>query len=133
MQNKRNILLTKEIPNTKYTHLQVGLSHSHGGVNYFDNTIQKAGYYLHFRPMQIDKSEQGYEICSFALFDKPELCYKINIYNKYRKSKKTEEELWKIAEDNMQEIFEAWETLTPTNVWKVINRIYNKYINKGDC
>lgn len=132
MQNKRNILLTKEIPNTKYTHLQVGLTHSHGGVSYFDNTIQKAGYYLHFRPITIE-GKDGYGIVSFCLFDKPELSYKINIYNKYRKSKKTEEELWKIAEDNMQEIFEAWETLTPTNVYKVIARIYNKYLDKGDC
>ena len=132
MENKRNIVLTKEIPNTKYTHLQIGLSHSHGGTNYFDNTIQKAGYYLHFRPITIEDKD-GYGIVSFCLFDKPELSYKINIYNKYRKSKKTLEELWKIAEDNMQEIFEAWETLIPTNVYKVVARIYNKYLDKGDC
>ena len=31
--------LTKEIPNTKYNMVEISLTHSHGGVNYFDNSL----------------------------------------------------------------------------------------------
>lgn len=125
--------LTKEIPDTKYNKVEISLTHSHGGVNYFDNSLNKAGYYLHFRPMTVSKSEQGYETYSFALFDKPEYSYKINIYNKYRLNKKKMEELWKIVENNIDKIFEVWETLTPMNVYKLLNNLFSQYMNKGDC
>ena len=129
----KKLNLTKEIPNTKYNMVEISLTHSHGGVSYFDYSQQKAGYYIHFRPMTVSKSERGYECCSFALFDKPEYSYKINIYNKYRKSAKKMEELWKIVENNMDKIFEAWETLTPMNVYKLLNNLFSQYMNKGDC
>lgn len=126
-----NIPLTKDIPNKNYTHLKISLSHSHGGVSYFDNTIQKAGYYLSFRPITI-YNKDGYAVVHFDLFERSELCYKMNIYEKYRKSKKTEAELWKIVEEHKDEIFEAWETLTPTNVWRVVIKYFSKYLNEGE-
>ena len=128
----KKLNLSKEIPNTKYNMVEISLTHSHGGVNYFDNSINKAGYYLHFRPMQVNKSEHRYESCSFALFDKPEYSYKINIYNKYRLNKKKMAELWNIVENNIDKIFEAWETLTPMNVYKLLNNLFIQYMNKGD-
>lgn len=127
----KTIPLTKEIPNTKYTHLKVSLIHSHGGVNYFDNHIESAGYFLAFRPIQI-VNKDGYSATTFSLFEKPELSYKINIFEKYRRAKKTEQILWDLFLSNESKIFEAWETLTPTNVMNIIKDVYSKYINSGD-
>ena len=43
------------------------------------------------------------------------------------------EELWKIVENNIDKIFEAWETLTPMNVYKLLNNLFSQYMNRGDC
>ena len=131
MNHELKIPLTKEIPNTKYTHLKIALTHSHGGVNYFDNHVESAGYFLSFRPIQIENKD-GYGMVTFSLFERPELSYKINIYEKYRLSKKTEQVLWDLFLSNKDRIFEAWETLIPTNVMKVLQSVYKEYINKGD-
>lgn len=127
-----NMDLTREIINTPYNSLNIGLSHSRGGVSYFDNSQQKAGYYLHFRAQKINKCD-NYSTTSFALFDKPELCFKVNIYPKYRKNKKVMLELWNIAYNNRQKLLEAFETLTPINVFSLLQNLYSNYINKGDC
>lgn len=129
MFHELKIPLTKTIPNTKYTHLKIALTHSHGGVNYFNNHIDDAGYYLNFRPIQIENKD-GYGMITFTLFEKSELSFKVNIFEKYRRSKKTEEKLWNLVLSNKNQIFEAWETLIPTNVMRVLQNVFKEYINR---
>ena len=129
MNCKLTLKLTKPIPNTKYTHLEICLTHTHGGVSYLDYKPYDAGYYLHFRPIELIDNG-SYKTVSFSLFEKPELSFKTNIYEKYRKSKKDEMALWDLILDNKDKIFEAWETLIPTNVMKVLQNVFKDYINK---
>lgn len=42
-------------------------------------------------------------------------------------------ELWNIAYNNRQKLLEAFETLTPINVFSLLQNLYSDYINKGDC
>lgn len=48
-------------------HVEISLSHTTGGINYFNNKQYPAGWYLHFSPVHIEKHDT-YETKSTVLF-----------------------------------------------------------------
>jgi hypothetical protein len=97
------IALTK--PLKDYNTLEVSINHTHGGVNYFDNSMNRAGYFVHFRPMKC--SENG--VTSFMLFEDSNISFKIGIDNTYRKNKKKLEKYNEILNQNKEKILELYE------------------------
>ena len=97
------IALTK--PLKDYNTLEVSISHTHGGTNYFHNTINRAGYFIHFRPMKY--STNGF--CSFSLFEDSNISFKIGIDYTYRKNKKKLEKYNEILNQNKERILELYE------------------------
>lgn len=48
-------------------HVEISLSHTTGGINYFNNKQYSAGWYLHFSPIHIEKHDT-YQTKSTILF-----------------------------------------------------------------
>lgn len=112
------IALTK--PLKDYNTLEVSINHTHGGVNYFDNSMGRAGYFVHFRPMKC--SENG--VTSFMLFEDSNISFKIGIDNTYRKSKKKIEKYKEILNQNKEKILELYEKEDKRELYYYILELY---------
>lgn len=89
--------------NPEYTHLDVSMQYSKGGINYFTYEQEPRGYYLHIQPVKV---ERGF--VTVVAFTGVKTCVKTVT----RKSAKAEQ----AALENAESIAEAW-----------MERICNKY------
>ena len=101
--------LTRQLPygtDKWFETVKLHLFHSTGGINYLNGATQKAGWYLSFAPVHVEKYDT-YETTSTELFHKRS--FKMKCCDGARFSAKKLEKLSKILDKNVDKIVNLYD------------------------
>lgn len=102
--------------------VQISLSHTTTHINYYNNEMENAGWYLHFSPVSI-QDHGTYQTTTTQLFH--ERSFKVLCNEASRFSQKRFEKLKKALDDHIDKIVELYDKNDNTNLFLLIKSVFS--------
>lgn len=102
--------------------VQISLSHTTTHMNYFNNKVENAGWYLHFSPVSV-RNCGTYQTTTTQLFH--ERSFKILCNDASRFSQKRFEKLKKALDDHIDKIVELYDKNEDKNLFLLVKSVFS--------